>query len=56
MKFNVLNEMAYSRQDLIEKCSNLGLKFIEHFKKVYQGGLYNEKLCNFKRQTAGNWH
>lgn len=55
MKFNTLNEMAYSRQDLIEKCSNLGLKFIEHFKKVYQGGLSDR---DFKHhcQEMQSWY
>lgn len=28
-------EMAYTRTDAIDRCANLGYRFIEHFHKVY---------------------
>lgn len=31
----LLNEMAKSRNQVIDKCSELGEKFIEHFHKIY---------------------
>ena len=30
-----LNEMAFSRQDAIDRCVGLGKKFVEHFDKIY---------------------
>lgn len=30
-----LNEMALSRADAMERCYSLGIKFIEHFHKIY---------------------
>ena len=31
----LLNEMAMSRADAIDRCISLGKKFLEHFHKVY---------------------
>ena len=36
---NRLNEMAMSQDKAIDRCISLGRKFIEHFHKVYEGGL-----------------
>lgn len=33
-----INEMAYNRKDVIDKCSSYGRQFIEHFKKVCEEG------------------
>lgn len=47
MKF--LIEMAYERNDAIERCANLGKQFIEHFKKVVDGGVNDDDFghhCN----------
>lgn len=35
IKEQVLTEMAMSRPDAMEKCEALGMKFIEHFVKIY---------------------
>ena len=34
-----LNELAYSRADALERCYDLGQKFIEHFKETFAKGL-----------------
>lgn len=34
IKEDILNEMAISRSDAIDKCEELGIKFIEHFEKI----------------------
>lgn len=34
-----VDEMALKRADAIELCMSLGSKFIEHFHKIYVGGL-----------------
>lgn len=31
-----LSDMAYERQDAIDRCNSLGKKFIEHFDKIYK--------------------
>lgn len=34
IKEDILNEMAISRSDAIDKCEELGIKFIEYFEKT----------------------
>lgn len=34
-EFIKVEDMAYERQDAINRCASLGEKFIEHFKKIY---------------------
>lgn len=34
IKEDILNEMAISRSDAIDKCEELGIKFIEYFEKI----------------------
>lgn len=34
-----IDEMAYERADAIDKCDRLGKQFIDHFHKVYAGGV-----------------
>lgn len=33
----VVMEMAFNRTDAIDKCQRLGLQFIDHFHKIYNG-------------------
>ena len=37
MKNHRIDEMAYERNDAIDRCASLGKKFIAHFHKVYLG-------------------
>ena len=38
MKFKQLNEMAYPRDYIIEKCASLGNQFAIHFNKIVKEG------------------
>ena len=55
MKFNTLNEMAYDRSYVIDKCYSLGMQFIKHFKKVYSLGI-NDKDFKHHCQEMQSWY
>lgn len=42
----ILNEMAYTRPEAMERCASLGKKFIEHFNKIYN---------NSKSKDLNHW-
>ena len=46
IKEQMLNEMSVSRPEAMEKCEALGIKFIEHFVKIYN---------NPHSQTVHHW-
>lgn len=55
MRFNALNEMAYDRSYVIDKCYSLGTQFIEHFKKTYKLGI-NDKDFKHHCQEMQTWY
>lgn len=55
MKFNTINEMAYDRSYIIDKCYSLGIQFIKHFKKVYSLGI-NDKDFKHHCQEMQTWY
>lgn len=48
LESETLNEMAFSRSDIIDKCIGKGKMFIKHFHKIYQ----NPKDENFKHWSG----
>ena len=46
-QLNMLTEMAISRVDAIDKCSQLGKMFVEHFYKVVKEGSYSSTFNHY---------
>lgn len=57
MKFRKiqLNEMAYSRYDASEICKPLGIKFIEHFDKIYND-TNNDSVKHWCNEMTAWWN
>ena len=55
MKNHRIDEMAYERNDAIDRCASLGKKFIEHFHKVYLGGLNDVDFSHHCAEMQ-NWY
>ena len=51
----VLNEIAMSRRDAIDKCSDLGYQFVKHFKKVIQEGIESEDFHHHCKEMQ-SWY
>ena len=48
-----LNEMAFSRQDAIDRCVGLGKKFVEHFDKIYNSK--DKELIDHWAKEMDSW-
>ena len=50
-----LTEQAVSRKDAVNKCIDLGYKFIEHFEKIYREGVTSMDFYHHCSEMSGWW-
>lgn len=53
---NLLNEMAYSRSYVVDKCAELGKEFVEHFHKVMHEGIDSDSFKHHCSEMQTWWN